>query len=1632
MLQTCRPKGGLFYLALAVAVVATGIRLSAREEVLAGSKSRVAGARVVKGAAEPGPRGATPAPQSGPALTSVIDTVYMADGSTAEGVLVITWPAFVGASGSAVAAGALNVTLGSGGALSVELATNAGANPANVYYTVVYQLQPSEVRTEYWVVPASSPATLAQVRTTPGSGTAAQPVSMQYVNSALAGKANDSAVVHLAGTETVTGSKSFAAPPNVPTPVGTGDVTNKAYVDAAIATVGAGNYLPTAGGAMTGPLTLSASPTAPLQAAAKQYVDLVATGKANLVSGLVPTNELGSGTASGLNCLLGSGAWGPCGSSANATAIQSVPVAAGAPANGQVLTYSSSSGQYSPATPSGGTGGVSVSPAGSQNVVQPAGTEFSTNNLSNIVYVASSDNWLQNPSGTIAAGANTVSLAVCPRGLTVNSLASAQTYVYISGVGTPEAVLITSTTCNQAGGGSGTLTFTAANTHGSGYTIGSASQGVQEAINAASYAGDYISGGFEELGSIVIPPGQYTWQARVTIPSPLMKLDFAGSFVTCNMADSCLFIGNAAHPTYVTDVTIKNFTGQAGCNNCNYPMIEDAGQGVHFIDIHTANPFPIGSGTNGSSFGSLIQVDGDQATIIDGLDPVQGRWSHCTTSFCSVAVKGPGLSGGSGSGIIWLKNSNLNLYCTANGVDNQNANTMRISDSVVEAQAQFGVRATSTYSNVPAVELDNVYFEVGGCAGTNPLGIGQAGLIVENGWASVRDSVGPVGAAPVFANTGSTQYDYYVVAHSSTGSLVSAPFLAGIALTNGSGTIPVVWPQFGTTGTITYDVIRTSGIANEPAPYTAICGGGSTTTCGSVATGLTVSSACSAVGSTNICSFSDTASASTSSYVVTTPPTYYVALPFWNGSVIYTMQTDAVGVSPTPSGVYFDRMGDNVANLGTNPVSQMVSSFGALIPKFFAQSCNGLFGGSWQSCLENAYGPASGATLLSAGAYNAADNAGEKGRLILEEGLTGFINGGHKITIADSNPAKTLASAGMRPTEDANDTYIGLDNASQANASNAQLAFGAPVSISNYIGSNPNNVSFLERLTTSAKTFNVPVSINGNLTVTGTCTGCGGGGAGTVNSGTATQVAMYSANGAAVSGDSELTDSGSTLNYAGSNGISASAGTFSGNVTVNGQLLVAGPWMVSSPIPGTAMAAAGAGTSALGISNDGNFYVSANAGTPQKVATTATSSYFSDLFQEDANDLGQYNGTTAQNLHVYSSYTNSSTWLRTSLGYDATDNYAVVRSESSPSGGAPGLGFWINSGLKWVVDASGNYKPWTDQTYNLGSFNSAGSGSGLRPATVYVAGNSTSGSGFELGRFANQSYELCNDTTNGTVVNGLAVLTSAGCAAKPSSALAGGAIGVVIANAGTSGVVTLARTGSVYCSFDGSTTVVGDYVVPSSTANSGFYPLCHDAGATQPSGTQVLGRVLQASSGSATVQMFLDMPGSNVSTSAAYSIPWFTTNTTGTAISFSSTASKAELWGVVLTFPLTTTQVTYNVSTADNTSNTYDIGVLNSSGNVVAHIGNTAGTAFAASTGWKTLSWAAGATLQPGKYYLAITSSCTSTCAQIFGGSSAGFTFVGGSGGTAESVTAGGTLNNGITIPADNPTEAAILAWEIH
>ncbi|MFZ0290826.1 MAG: hypothetical protein WAL65_17260, partial [Candidatus Sulfotelmatobacter sp.] len=110
MFQACRPAGRRFYWVLAVLMAASGVRLAARE-VSAREPEKPASYPEAK------PRAALPTPQSGPTLTSVIDTVYTADGTPAQGVLIITWPAFVTASGASVAAGDLNVTLGANGAL---------------------------------------------------------------------------------------------------------------------------------------------------------------------------------------------------------------------------------------------------------------------------------------------------------------------------------------------------------------------------------------------------------------------------------------------------------------------------------------------------------------------------------------------------------------------------------------------------------------------------------------------------------------------------------------------------------------------------------------------------------------------------------------------------------------------------------------------------------------------------------------------------------------------------------------------------------------------------------------------------------------------------------------------------------------------------------------------------------------------------------------------------------------------------------------------------------------------------------------------------------------------------------------------------------------------------------------------------------------------------------------------------------------------------------------------------------------------------------------------------------------------------------------------------------------------------
>lgn len=182
--------------------------------------------------------------QTTPAIptTQISDTVYTASGTPAAGTVLISWPAFSTGNGQSVPAGSTSVTIGAAGALSVRLVANAGSNPIGSYYTVIYHLSDGTGTREYWVVPVSS------------------------------------------ATVSVGAIKSTVLPASVAM-----QTVSKSYVDRAIAAavtgapIGGSPYVQITGDTMTGPLVLSADPTAPLQASDKNYVD---TRVAGLTSGL--------------------------------------------------------------------------------------------------------------------------------------------------------------------------------------------------------------------------------------------------------------------------------------------------------------------------------------------------------------------------------------------------------------------------------------------------------------------------------------------------------------------------------------------------------------------------------------------------------------------------------------------------------------------------------------------------------------------------------------------------------------------------------------------------------------------------------------------------------------------------------------------------------------------------------------------------------------------------------------------------------------------------------------------------------------------------------------------------------------------------------------------------------------------------------------------------------------------------------------------------------------------------------------------------------------------------------------------------------------------------------------------------
>jgi hypothetical protein len=124
----------------------------------------------------------------------------------------------------------------------------------------------------------------------------------------LAAKANDSAVVHLSGNETVNGIKTFSSSPIVPSPTTNTQVANKAYVDLA-----AGGGDPAMGGDLTGTASNAQLATGAIVDADVNNSAAIAQSKiANLTTDLAAKiNSSEKGAANGVAQLDGSGKVNP-------------------------------------------------------------------------------------------------------------------------------------------------------------------------------------------------------------------------------------------------------------------------------------------------------------------------------------------------------------------------------------------------------------------------------------------------------------------------------------------------------------------------------------------------------------------------------------------------------------------------------------------------------------------------------------------------------------------------------------------------------------------------------------------------------------------------------------------------------------------------------------------------------------------------------------------------------------------------------------------------------------------------------------------------------------------------------------------------------------------------------------------------------------------------------------------------------------------------------------------------------------------------------------------------------------------------------------------------------------------------
>jgi hypothetical protein len=669
---------------------------------------------------------------------------------------------------------------------------------------------------------------------------------------------------------------------------------------------------------------------------------------------------------------------------------------------------------------------------------------------------ASAYNWSQSSTmpPALVSGANTITLRPCPRGLRVAdppglvSHVAPHEYVYIAGTGDPEAALIAGGG-GHAGDASCTIEISLKRPHPAGYHVGSATGGIKEASEDAMFLAEPYGGGARrQQGGVVVldtAGSPYKVYAPIYIEASNQVVSGAGGTIDCYLLDEdCMKVGDG-NTNHFGNIQVEHLrfhpnlvggTNSALYVNANGTIVRDVT--LLYSSTH-------------ATFGHLVTVCDDQAFTLDGLN-YWGVGIRNDAKFVGSVVFAPGPFNKC-SAVGWLKNLEISGQGAGNGIDWQSGNSLHVSDSVIQGFSQFGIRTGTMRGGYAPTQIDNVYMELN--TPMNPAGnIGAAGIIVVGSRLSAKTEMLAIGGQPSYAQTGSTHYVYWIVARDATrGS--SLPLQSGRASTNGKGSITVTWPKIDGEN-ISYDVLRTEGEGNLiNAPY----GKGDF----AVATAVPQCAG-------EVCQATDS-QAPLQAYELSKDPSFQPVLMFWPGSLILS------------GGAYADLIIPPVT-----PASPIVSTL-ANVPSLFADRCPKGTPGVYAVCFA---GDSAGnsqtrvlGTLLQNGGRSGGGPSNVKGRINFLDSPAGSINASHIITLVDSDPAKTLADAMHRPANDDKDTYIGLDVPyGGALLFQSQLAFGAPVSISDYIANKGDGTHWKERLTANEKTFAVPVTIQKGNTLT--------------------------------------------------------------------------------------------------------------------------------------------------------------------------------------------------------------------------------------------------------------------------------------------------------------------------------------------------------------------------------------------------------------------------------------------------------------------------------------------------------------------------------------------------------------------